>query len=231
MSDVSAARPPSRQWSSGLPWPGRLELPASWLTLSQVAERLGVHPGTVRSWSDQGMLPVHRTQGGHRRYLTSELELWIQSQRADGQTDAGLMMQNALRSIRVQVSEGGLAQEAWYARLDDEAREQYRRSGRDLLQGLMHSLNSNVAGAEAESLGYEYAARGRRCGLNSVDAVHAFLFFRNMVNESMLVVFESAAIRSPQAWSDMLRRMTAFTDAILVALLETYEAYERGTYR
>jgi excisionase family DNA binding protein len=54
-----------------------------WLSLSDAAQFLGVHPSTVRSWSNQGALPVHRTQGGHRRYLRSEMELWLQSKRAE----------------------------------------------------------------------------------------------------------------------------------------------------
>jgi excisionase family DNA binding protein len=203
---------------------------SEWLTLSEVAGILGVHPGTVRNWSDQGVLPVHRTQGGHRRYLRSEVDLWLQSQRADHPSEAHLVAQNALRNTRLQISEGRLNAESWYAKLDDEAREQYRHSGRALLQGLIDYLASHgkSADAEARALGYEYASRGRRCGLNSAEAVHAFLFFRNVLMESMLTVYEAASVRSPQAWSDMFRRVSAFTDQILTTLLETYEAYGRG---
>ena len=39
-----------------------------WLSLSDAAKLLGVHPSTVRLWSDKGALPVHKTQRGHRRY-------------------------------------------------------------------------------------------------------------------------------------------------------------------
>ena len=109
---------------------------SEWLSLSKVAKILGVHPSTVRSWSDQGALPVHRTQGGHRRYLRSEVELWMQSQRADGPADVHLIVQNALKNTRFQISEGRLTTEEWYKKLDDEARNQYRLSGRALLQGL-----------------------------------------------------------------------------------------------
>ncbi|MDD2695289.1 MAG: helix-turn-helix domain-containing protein, partial [Anaerolineales bacterium] len=56
---------------------------SEWLRLSEAAAILGVHPGTVRSWSDKGVLPVHRTRGGHRRYRRAEVELWVQSQRAN----------------------------------------------------------------------------------------------------------------------------------------------------
>jgi excisionase family DNA binding protein len=204
-----------------------------WLSLSEVAAILGVHPSTVRNWSDQGALPVHRTQGGHRRYLKSEVELWVQAQRANGHDEASLVVQNALRSTRFQISEGRLAAEGWYAKLDEEAREQYRRSGRTLLQGLNDYLaaGENSGEAEARALGYEYASRGRRCGLNAAEAVHAFLFFRSLLMESMLAVYEAAAVQSPQAWSDMFRKINDFTDQILKALLETYEAYERGNTR
>lgn len=203
---------------------------AEWLSLGDVAEILGVHPSTVRSWSDQGALPVHRTKGGHRRYRRSEVDLWLQSRRGAGSTKANLVMQNALRNTRFHISEGRLADERWYAKLDEEAREQYRISGRALLHGLVNTLNSDSdeETAEAEALGYEYASRGRRYGLSSVEATHAFLFFRNMLIESMLSVYEAAAIQSPDAWSDMLRKINTFTDLILVTILETYEVYRRA---
>jgi excisionase family DNA binding protein len=200
-----------------------------WLSLSDAAKILGVHPSTVRSWSDRGILPVHRTSGGHRRYLRNEIDLWVQTQRTHGIDEASLIVQNALRSTRLQISVGHLQSEAWYNKLDDEAREQYRVSGRTLLQGMITFLTSDSqqATAQAEALGYEYASRGRRYGLNSVEAVHAFLFFRNLLIESMLTVYEAAAVRSPHAWSDMLRKINEFTDQILITLIETYEAYQR----
>jgi len=205
-------------------------MPGEWLSLSEVSLILGVHPSTVRSWSDQGVLPVHRTKGGHRRFKRSELELWVQSQRPGGADEASMIVQNALRNTRFRISEGSLQKEEWYAKLDDEARDLYRASGRVLLQGLITFLTSDgdQGIAQADALGYEYASRGRRYGLNTLEATHAFLFFRNTLLESMLSIYESAAIRSPHAWSDMFRKINEYTEHILVALLETYQIYQRG---
>ena len=206
-------------------------LPVEWLSLGAAAELLGVHPSTVRSWSDQGKLPVHRTRGGHRRYLRSEVELWMASQRMEGFSELHLALQMALRNTRYHISEGRLAEEAWYNLLDEEARQQYRMSGRSMLEGLLSYLASDgaTADAEADALGYEYASRGRRYGLNTVQDTHAFLFFRGVLLESMLTVYEAAAVRSPHAWGDLFRKVNDFTDRILITLLETYEAYQKVT--
>jgi len=201
-----------------------------WLSLSEVAGRLGVHPSTVRSWSDQGHLPVHRTQGGHRRFRRGDVDLWIQTHREDGLDEGHLVVQAALKNIRVKVSEGTLESEGWYEKLDDEARVQYRHSGRALLQGLLESLaqNGEYDDSEARSLGFEYASRGWRRGLTAAEASRAFLFFRNTLLDAMLTVYEESSIQIPKAWSDTFRKIFRFTDQIQITLLETYEAYQRG---
>jgi len=201
-----------------------------WLSLSEVAGKLGVHPSTVRSWSDQGHLPAHRTQGGHRRFRRCDVDLWIQTHREEGMDEGHLVVQAALKNIRVKVSEGTLESEEWYKKLDDEARVQYRHSGRALLQGLLDSLaqNGEYDDSEARSLGFEYASRGWRRGLTTAEASRAFLFFRNSLLDAMLNVYEESSIQTPKAWSDIFRKVYRFTDQIQITLLETYDAYQRG---
>jgi len=205
-------------------------VPDEWLSLGDVANLLGVHPSTVRSWSDQGHLPVHRTQGGHRRYKNSDIEMWLQYHQDQDVDEGSLVVQNALKNTRLQVSDGVLEKELWYQKLDEAARAQYRYSGRNLMQGLLVTLSANgpVADAEARSLGYEYASRGWRYGLTVAEATRAFMFFRNVLLESLLAVSASAAVHSPDAWKEMLRKITNFTDLIQITLLETYDGYQRG---
>ncbi|HTX91368.1 MAG TPA: helix-turn-helix domain-containing protein [Anaerolineales bacterium] len=201
-----------------------------WLTLSQAAGLLGVHPSTVRLWSDKGRIPVHRTRGNHRRYRRSEVELWSRTAQPMHAPGPENIVQFALSRIRFKVGEGQLEAESWYARLDEPAREQYRQSGRVLVQGLANFLSAKGPGAiaEAHSLGYEYASRGRRFNLDSLEAARAFLFFRNALLESMIAVYQEAGIPSGAAWGEMLNRTLAFTDQVLVTLLETYRALEEA---
>src|SRR3972149_1709780 len=108
-----------------------------WLSLSDAAKVLGVHPSTVRLWSDKGVLPTHKTQGGHRRYKRSEISLWAETSRKSGTIEPEGMMNEVIKNVRMQISEGRLQAESWYQKLDEKARTQYRTSARSLFHGLI----------------------------------------------------------------------------------------------
>ncbi|MBM3180888.1 MAG: helix-turn-helix domain-containing protein [Chloroflexi bacterium] len=196
-----------------------------WLSLSDAAEVLGVHPSTVRLWSDKGILPVHKTQGGHRRYKRSEISLWAGSSQKSRAIEPENMMQEVIRNVRMQISEGSLQAESWYQKLDEDARAQYRLSARSLFHGLMNyvSANGEDAASEAYAIGYEYASRARRYNLTYVDAAKAFLFFRDTLIESIIKVYGDAKVPASQA-TRMYSKIHTFTDDILISLLQTYES-------
>jgi excisionase family DNA binding protein len=195
-----------------------------WLSLSGVAKLLGVHPSTVRLWSDKGVLPTHRTSGGHRRYRREEVLLWARTAR-QVRAEPESVMQLAMKNVRIQIGEANLQAESWYQKLDEAARLEYRASARQLFHGLMAYLASDAEHtAEPRSIGRDYAARARRSGLDAVDATRALLFFRNALIESVMKVYREANVLPGRAWEDVLHRMHDFTDQILISLLESYRA-------
>lgn len=196
-----------------------------WLSLSDAAKVLGVHPSTVRLWSDKGVLPTHKTQGGHRRYRRSEITLWAETSRKSSEIEPEGMMNEVIKNVRMQISEGRLQAETWYQKLDEDARVQYRMSARSLFHGLMTYVATNGAEAasEAYAIGYEYASRAHRYSLSYVDAARAFLFFRNTLIESVIKVYSEANVPSGQT-AEMFHKMHTFTDEILISLLQTYQS-------
>jgi len=196
-----------------------------WLSLSDAAKVLGVHPSTVRLWSDKGILPTHKTQGGHRRYRSTEISLWVETSRRSSEIEPESMMNEVIKNVRMQISEGRLEAEPWYQKLDEDARVQYRATSRSLFHGLMNYVASNGADAssEAYAIGYEYASRAHRYSLNYVDAAKAFLFFRNTLIESVIKVYGEANVPSGQT-AAIFRKMHVFTDEILISLLQTYQS-------
>ena len=205
-------------------------MPGEWLTLSEIASLLGVHPSTVRNWANQGKIPFHRTQGGHRRFKRGEVDVWIRSNQAGAPREIGLILHDAIKHVRVHISESHLEAESWYQKLDQEARGKYRQSGRHLVQGLITYLTSDddEAEAEARSLGYEYATRGRRYNLSISEATRAYLFFHNALLDALLTIYETAKVRSPLVLNNVFRKVNAFTDRILITIMETYEAFDRA---
>jgi excisionase family DNA binding protein len=204
-----------------------------WLTLSNAAKLLGVHPSTVRLWSDKGALPVHKTQGGHRRYKRGEILLWADANEKSKEEviEPEGMMQEVVKNVRMQISEGGLEEESWYQKLDEDARVQYRMSARSLFQGLMTYITTNGedSASEAYAIGYEYASRARRYNLSYVDAAKAFLFFRDSLVGSVIKVYTEAKVPSKKA-TGMFSKMHTFTDEILISLLETYSKLENANH-
>jgi hypothetical protein len=61
-----------------------------------------------------------------------------------------------------------------------------------------------------------------------VEATRAFLFFRSVLFQSVVQVYQEANVPSGRAWGDILSGVNAFTDLILLNLLETFQAMERG---
>ena len=200
-----------------------------WLSLSEVASIIGVHPSTIRNWADEGRLPVYRTTGGHRRFLKKEIDLWVQTSKQKRTIKPENTLHSVLKRIRFQIKDEELEAEKWYQKLDNEARKKYRMSGKNLMQSLAIYLRSEGEEAitEAHFLGYEYASRGRRCNLSLIESTHAFLFFRNLLVEAMIIIYLDAQVCNVESWEEMLTRIRVFTDQILLSLLETYEAFRR----
>jgi excisionase family DNA binding protein len=49
------------------------------LNVGQAASYLGVSAGSLRKWSNAGLLRVYRTPGGQRRYSTEDLDDFVRS--------------------------------------------------------------------------------------------------------------------------------------------------------
>lgn len=200
-----------------------------WLSLSDAAALLGVHTSTVRKWSNEGKLPVHLTSGGHRRYLLSEIELWQKSRLNAEIVDASHLLQEIIRSVRLQLQELSLEKEPWFLRMDTSTRAYFRESGRNLARALVAYLavEGDELVAQAGALGFEYAVHCRRLGLTIKDAVRVFLFFRQQVLEALGNAYQSACITSPVAWNALLQRFSRFSDQVLLAILDHYDQRER----
>ena len=56
----------------------------------------------------------------------------------------------------------------------------------------------------------------------------SLLFFRDVLLESVIQAYQDANVPSGRAWGEILRKVNAYTDMILVRLLETFRTMENS---
>lgn len=198
-----------------------------WLSLRQAAELLGMHPATVRLWADRNELPSRRTSGGHRRFRRSDIEAHLrQEAERKPHPAAQLLVQSVLGRVRFAFTDGTLSMLPWYQHFDEAARDGYRNLGRRVLELLLRALTDGSADdellREAAELGREYGSVTRASHVPVADAVRAFLYFRSLVDESVIQLAEIQGAREHQdlPWAESLYQVQSLTNEILPALIE-----------
>src|SRR5712692_1707577 len=197
----------------------------NWLSLSDAAAILGVHPSTLRSWSDRGDIPCHRTPGMHRRFRRPDIEHWAESRREAHASPGQLIVENVLGRTRMQMAEGRLAETTWYRQFDEQRRRELRDTGRSQLQLLVRYLGDegDAALSETHVLGQAYERLGREAGLSLSETVRVFLYFRDFLYDSVIDVYQASGQRAAREWAAMHRRTALFTNTVLLALIEAHE--------
>jgi excisionase family DNA binding protein len=200
------------------------------LGLQRASEMLGVHPATLRVWSDNGKIKTIRTAGGHRRFFLKDVQALVTGRQSPHEKEnAQVLVHSALGRARMEVAAGGLSAQAWYLRFDEAAREHHRGMGRRLLGLMLHYLNAAAepvqaerALSEARNLGSEYGRAAVSAGLTLGDAMRAFLYFRDSLLESVVQLRSIAG--SPEMDSLVsFRLVNTFTNEILVAMVAAFQ--------
>jgi len=157
--------------------------PPNWLSLSQAARILGVHPTTLRRWSDEGTIRCLRTPGGHRRFLQGDLEAFLEAQIEDPSPAPPVVLtQSIVQQTRREIEMRQLDTTSWHAAFNESECAARRESGRRLL-GLAIQFTSRTGGRErilneARCIGREYGRDAAERGLSLVDTAQALMFFR-----------------------------------------------------
>jgi excisionase family DNA binding protein len=203
-----------------------LKKPETWLTIKEAAQRLGVHPTTLRRWADEGQMPVMFTPGGHRRFSSLEVENLIE-ERSRLKVVFGveeIWAADALSRTRSELL--AHREKSWLATRDEQEREIKRNLGRRMMGLLLQYISLSEGGdeilEEAHSIGVNHAKYAMRLGMPSRDALEAAMFFRDTVIEAAIDLPETANIRA-ESNTRLLRRINELLNAFQLAIAETYD--------
>jgi excisionase family DNA binding protein len=207
-----------------------------WLALGDASRLLGVTPGTLRRWSDDGRVDAFTTPGGHRRYRRATLERLLPSERIvrPSLARSGMTPSRLARAYRRQAH--AVASELpWLVNLSDAQRNWFRLHGRQLAQALLAHLDAtaeavadrHLAAATAEAA--EYGRVAARLPVTLSDAVEGFLRFRRPFLHELALVAGRRGLDagSTSALNDAAERVM---DRLLIAAM-TAHSIEQGARR
>jgi excisionase family DNA binding protein len=199
----------------------------TWLPLSAAAERLGVHPTTLRRWADNGDISVMFTPGGHRRFLLADLEAFAADRRSlmgSNQT-AEEWADRALQTTRQEIVAHG--DQRWLSSIDNGTRDANRRLGQQLLGLTMQYISATdeempVLQAQARSIGRQYGELAHDTRLPLTEALEATLFFRDLLVETALQLPENLPVK-PEANVRLTRKINQLLNAVQLQIAEVYD--------
>jgi excisionase family DNA binding protein len=197
-----------------------------WMTLSQAAKFLNIHPTTLRRWADNGDILFMLTPGGHRRFSSTDIQDFADGRRQIRRTQGveEIWAERALVETRQQIA--AKQDRPWLANYDTARREEHRVLGRQLmgltLQYISNPDNNGNILEQARVIGLAYGRLAREEKLPLTDALQAAMFFRDMLIEVALQLPEETRIQ-PQANVQLMRRINKLLNTVNLAIAEIYE--------
>jgi excisionase family DNA binding protein len=182
-----------------------------WLSLREASDLLGVHTSTLRRWADSGRVGCRRTPGGHRRFSLRRLQPFLEGDDPD-----------AARRGPARADE-----QPWHARfqaagLVPDLRALGQRLSGLLLQYVLRADATRRHLDDCRALGTEYARISRRAGIELLDAVEAFLFFRASSAELL------GGGNATDSSDGTRARYDAFMSQVLLGLVDGYAGHQNG---
>jgi len=207
--------------------PAPPERETEWLTLSQAAHRLGVHPTTLRRWADKGEIRCMRTPGGHRRFREEDVRTFLKARRQPHLPQVSeAFFHDLIRHTRREMSAEHVEAQPWHAAFDDAGRAARRESGRRLLGlALQYTMRTTGRGAiveEGRRIGWKYGQDAAERGLSIADTVRALIFFRETLIRSVRPGLSTQGQYDAED-VHIHRSMRAFLDHVLFAAMDGYE--------
>lgn len=226
--------------------------PTAWLSLGPASQLLGVDPGTLRRWADEGRIAVYTTPGGHRRFDRRALER-LATERRPGMgrrttrppsrslTSMGATPERLQRVYRQSYSAATSAATTSAhgdaprpPAVDDVERAAYRQDGRGLVAALVAYLDADpldgaarsAAEADAANLVDELARRLAASRTSLTEAVALFVASRRPFMAELAGLGRRRML-DPVRLGGLYEDASSLLDRLLLRLIATHQEASR----
>lgn len=217
--------------------------PRPWLSLGPASDLLGVDPGTLRRWADEGRVAVYTTPGGHRQFDRRALER-IASERSPGTgrrttrpparslSSMGATPERLQRVYRQSYATAPAAARTEPVLVGD--REAYRQDGRRLVAALVAYLDAAPldaqgrldAESEAAALVDDLARRMAASATSLTEVVALFVAARRPFLAELSGLGRRRKL-DPARLGVLYEDASALLDRLLLRLIATHQEAAR----
>ena len=197
----------------------------TWLSLTEAAQQLDVHPTTLRRWADNGDIPVRRTPGGHRRFAA--VDIAYRSDRENGRIGPNLSEQWAEQALAYAREQLNNQTGGWLVIDNHKLRRQHRQLGRQLISLMIHYMTATDDQSDllqqAKQIGQTYGQIAQESGICLTDAFKAVIFFRDILLETAFNMPDDVHIQ-PEANLQLMQRINHLLNTVHLAIAASYDS-------
>jgi excisionase family DNA binding protein len=198
------------------------------LSITKAAKILGIHPLTLRNWSEKGQIPFYRTPGGHRRFRQQDLLDFMAGMSQNTEAKEMALVNTTHQALRRVLAKPSptptVVRPVWQQNLSEQQRVTMRGLGKRLLGMTLHYAAGNADESTLEKgreLGQDYGQAVRSFGWSITEAVATFNFFRDSVIDSTF-----AGQHADTAQTQLYQRLNQFFNEVLLAMIQLLENEE-----
>jgi len=199
------------------------------LSISEASHLLGVSEGSLRQWTDEGLIKAFVTPGGHRRYNEADLKKFMKTNpRIIGVKDLVVEIKETYHEHR---DIGQISIKDRHNKINQEAQDHLANLGRQMLNLIIKYITEPGNREETIELvrgvGRDHGEVLFKMGLSLNDSVEAFILHRDPIMNAVTHLMKKREVITGRV-IEKIPMVTHVMDEALVALVATHQKYRNG---
>jgi len=199
------------------------------LSISEASQLLGVSEGSLRQWTDEGMIKAFITPGGHRRYNEADLNRFMETHpRMLGLKDLVAGLKETTQEHR---EIGQISLKDRHSKINQEAQEHLANLGRQMLNLIIKYITEPNNREETIELvrgvGRDHGELLFKMGLSLNDSVEAFILHRDPIMNAVTHLMKKREILTGRI-VEKIPMVAHVMDEALVALVATHQKHRNS---
>jgi len=201
----------------------------SLLSISEASQLLGVSEGSLRQWTDEGIINAFVTPGGHRRYKEVDLNRFKKT------NPKMLGLRDLVAGLKETTQEhreiGQISIKDRRSKINQEAQEHLSDLGRQMLNLIIKYITEPANRKETIELvrgvGRDHGELLFKMGLSLNDSVEAFILHRDPIMNAVTHLMKKREILTGRV-VEKIPMVAHVMDEALISLVATHQKHRNG---